>query len=155
MTDLFDVLADTTRRDILQLLRDRQRDAVPPSDPDGQPGEWSVGELVEALGTTQPTVSKHLKVLRDAALVSVRDVGQRRFYRLESSPLQEIDRWVESVGGAGAGGPQRESGSTPWVDLTGFGVRLGVLVGRSTRAVVSLITTGASSLYRTRSTGLQ
>ena len=66
MADIFDVIADGTRRDILQLLRER-----------GASGEkgTSVSQIVSALGVSQPTVSKHLKVLREASLVSVREEG--------------------------------------------------------------------------------
>ena len=57
-------------------------------------GELSVSDIVGHLGLSQPTVSKHLKVLREAGLVTVREVGQHRFYRLEYSPLEEIEDWL-------------------------------------------------------------
>jgi DNA-binding transcriptional ArsR family regulator len=76
----FEVLAEPRRREILDLLR---------------AGERSVGELVEALRLSQPAVSKHLKVLRDAGLVEVRQDAQRRWYRLRLAPLVEIDAWLE------------------------------------------------------------
>jgi DNA-binding transcriptional ArsR family regulator len=75
----FDVLAEPARRDILDLLRE---------------GERSVGELVERLSLSQPGVSKHLRVLRDAGLVVVRPDAQRRWYRLRAEPLAEIDAWL-------------------------------------------------------------
>jgi DNA-binding transcriptional ArsR family regulator len=56
--------------------------------------ERPVGELVEALDLAQPTVSKHLKSLRDAGLVGVRADGNRRWYRLEPAPLAELDDWL-------------------------------------------------------------
>lgn len=85
MTDIFDVIADGTRRDILDLLL---VDA-------GADGEGtSVSEIVEKLGISQPTVSKHLKVLRDADVVVVREDGQRRFYRLAVGPLERADEWL-------------------------------------------------------------
>lgn len=56
----------------------------------------SVGELVEHLGTSQPTVSKHLKVLREAGIVQSDTVAQRRVYRLESKPFQELDSWIKN-----------------------------------------------------------
>lgn len=77
---MFEVLAEPRRREILDLLRD---------------GERLVGDLVEQLALTQPTVSKHLKVLRGAGLVEVRPVAQRRWYRLCPAPLAEIDEWLE------------------------------------------------------------
>lgn len=85
MADIFDVIADGTRRDILQLLLERSAA--------GQRGT-SVSQIVQELGVSQPTVSKHLKVLRDAELVSVREEGQHRYYSLSASPLDEIDDWI-------------------------------------------------------------
>jgi DNA-binding transcriptional ArsR family regulator len=76
---VFEVLAEPNRRRILDLLRDDER---------------SVGDLVTALHISQPGVSKHLRVLRDAGLVSVRADAQRRVYRLRSEPLREIDEWI-------------------------------------------------------------
>jgi DNA-binding transcriptional ArsR family regulator len=75
----FAVLAEPTRRDILDLLRG---------------GERPVGDLVERLRMSQPAVSKHLRVLRDAGLVEVRPEAQRRLYRLRLEPLVEIDEWL-------------------------------------------------------------
>src|SRR3954469_13703225 len=75
----FAVLAEPTRRDILDLLRD---------------GERPVGDLVEHLRLSQPAVSKHLRVLRDAGLVDVRPDAQRRLYRLRPDALAEIDEWL-------------------------------------------------------------
>ena len=85
MADIFDVIADGTRRDILQLLRER--------DASGEHGT-SVSQIVTRLGVSQPTVSKHLKVLREAELVSVREEGQHRYYSLESAPLDVVDDWL-------------------------------------------------------------
>lgn len=84
MPDIFGVIADATRRDILQVLLERvQRDA-----------EISVSEIVGQLEISQPTVSKHLKVLREAELVSVREEGQHRFYSLNPEPLEMIEDFV-------------------------------------------------------------
>jgi DNA-binding transcriptional ArsR family regulator len=79
MASTFEVLAEPRRREILDLLR---------------AGERPVGELVERLALTQPAVSKHLKVLREAGLVEVRQDAQRRWYRLRLEPLVEIDDWL-------------------------------------------------------------
>ena len=57
-------------------------------------GEQSVGELVDRVAISQPGMSKHLKVLRDAGFVEVRVDAQRRNYRLRSEPLREIDEWI-------------------------------------------------------------
>jgi DNA-binding transcriptional ArsR family regulator len=75
----FAVLAEPTRRKILDLLRE---------------GEQPVGDLVVRLRLSQPGVSKHLRVLRDAGLVEVRAEAQRRLYRLRPDPLREIDEWL-------------------------------------------------------------
>ena len=85
MADIFDVIADGTRRDILQFLLAR-----------GASGEHgtSVSHIVAELQVSQPTVSKHLKVLREAELVSVREEGQHRYYRLSTAPLDEVDDWL-------------------------------------------------------------
>jgi DNA-binding transcriptional ArsR family regulator len=85
MTDIFDVIADGTRRDILQLLLRRADE--------GDAGT-SVSQIVADLGISQPTVSKHLKVLRDAEMVHVREDGQRRFYSLAVEPLGVVDDWL-------------------------------------------------------------
>ena len=76
---VFDVLAEPNRRRILDLLRSEER---------------SVGDLVAALAVSQPTVSKHLRVLRDAGLVDVRVDAQRRLYRVRPEPLRSIDEWL-------------------------------------------------------------
>ncbi len=81
MITTFEVLADPTRRRILDLLRDRPR---------------LVGELVDLLEMSQPGISKHLRVLREAGLVRVRQDAQRRWYELRLEPLIEVDRWLES-----------------------------------------------------------
>ncbi len=84
MPDIFGVIADATRRDILQVLLERHlRDS-----------EISVSEIVGQLEISQPTVSKHLKVLRDAELVTVREEGQHRFYSLQPEPLEMIEDFV-------------------------------------------------------------
>ncbi|GAA1346615.1 ArsR/SmtB family transcription factor [Saccharothrix algeriensis] len=79
MTSTFAVLADPHRREILDVLRT---------------GERPVNDLVDWLALTQPTVSKHLKVLREAGLVEVRRDAQRRWYRLRPAPLAEVDAWL-------------------------------------------------------------
>src|SRR2546429_1238702 len=89
MATTFDVLAEPARRDILDLLRE---------------GERSVGELVDRLALSQPGVSKHLRVLRDAGLVVVRPDAQRRWYGLRAEPLAEIDAWL---------GPYRRDRAAP------------------------------------------
>ncbi len=80
MPTTFEVLAEPTRRRILDLLRQRER---------------PVGELVEHLALSQPGVSKHLRVLREAGLVEVRHDAQRRWYGLRVEPLVEVDEWLE------------------------------------------------------------
>jgi DNA-binding transcriptional ArsR family regulator len=80
MATTFEVLAEPTRRHILDLLREQPR---------------AVGELVDAVGLSQPGTSKHLRVLRDAGLVDVRKDAQRRVYELRLEPLAELDAWLE------------------------------------------------------------
>jgi DNA-binding transcriptional ArsR family regulator len=75
----FDVLAEPTRRRILDLLREQPR---------------PVGEIVDALPLSQPGVSKHLRVLREAGLVEARPVAQRRVYAVRPEPLAEVDAWL-------------------------------------------------------------
>jgi DNA-binding transcriptional ArsR family regulator len=75
----FEVLAEPTRRRILDLLLVRPR---------------LVGELTEALGLSQPGTSKHLRVLREAGLVRVRAEAQRRWYEVRPEPLIELDAWL-------------------------------------------------------------
>jgi DNA-binding transcriptional ArsR family regulator len=75
----FEVLAEPSRRQILDLLRDDER---------------SVNEIVDRLPLSQPGVSRHLRVLRDAGLVNVRQDAQRRLYAVNAQPLAEIDAWL-------------------------------------------------------------
>jgi DNA-binding transcriptional ArsR family regulator len=75
----FDVLAEPNRRHILDLLRD---------------SEQPVGELVSQLQLSQPAVSKHLRVLREAGLVQVRGDAQRRLYSVRPEPLRAVDEWL-------------------------------------------------------------
>ncbi|GEK79378.1 ArsR/SmtB family transcription factor [Agrococcus baldri] len=84
MADIFNVIADSTRRDILSVLLERR----------SMTGEASVSQIVETLGVPQPTVSKHLRTLRDAGLVTVREDGQHRFYAIVLAPFDEIDDWL-------------------------------------------------------------
>jgi DNA-binding transcriptional ArsR family regulator len=79
MSTVFEVLSEPRRRTILDLVRD---------------GERSVGELVDALSMSQPAVSKHLRVLREAGLVEARVDEQRRLDRLRPDPLRELDAWL-------------------------------------------------------------
>ena len=76
----FEALAEPNRRRILDLLLVEER---------------PVGDLVGALTVSQPAVSKHLRVLREAGLVEVRSDGQRRIYRLRADALRAVDEWLE------------------------------------------------------------
>ncbi|SMQ57746.1 metalloregulator ArsR/SmtB family transcription factor [Agreia sp. VKM Ac-1783] len=93
MADIFSVIADPTRRHLLELLLERYT-AAGSAEVTPHAGESSVSELVHALDLSQPTVSKHLKVLRDAGLVAVREEGQHRYYKLDASPLEEVEDWA-------------------------------------------------------------
>ena len=80
-SDVFNAVAEPQRRHILNLLAQ---------------GERSVNEVAAALGLNQPQVSKHLRVLREVGLVSVRGSGQQRLYKLNGSGLKPIHDWVKS-----------------------------------------------------------
>ena len=80
METVFEVIAEPSRRAILSMLAG---------------AEQSVGEIERRLKMSQPTVSKHLRVLRDAGFVEATVDAQRRLYRLRPEPLQEIDAWLE------------------------------------------------------------
>jgi DNA-binding transcriptional ArsR family regulator len=80
MNTTFEALVDPTRRHILELLRVKPR---------------LVGELVDLLHQSQPGVSRHLRILREAGLVGVRQDAQRRWYELRAEPLTELDTWLE------------------------------------------------------------
>ena len=79
MAATFEIVADDSRRRILDLLVEEER---------------AVGDLADRLALSQPTVSKHLKVLREAGLVEARIAAQRRIYRVRPEPLREIDEWL-------------------------------------------------------------
>jgi DNA-binding transcriptional ArsR family regulator len=81
MLTTLQVLAEPSRQTILDLLRD---------------GELPVGELVARLGMSQPAVSKHLRVLKDAGMVTARADAQRRLYRIRPEPLAELDEWLST-----------------------------------------------------------
>ena len=81
LADAFDALHDPTRRRVLELVRD---------------GERSVRELTDQLAVTQPAVSQHLRVLREAGLVRVRPDGARRLYRVDPDGFGAVRAWVDS-----------------------------------------------------------
>lgn len=79
MESAFEIIAEPNRRAILSLLVS---------------SEQSVGEIERQLRMSQPTVSKHLRVLRDAGFVESTVDAQRRFYRLKPEPFREVDEWL-------------------------------------------------------------
>ena len=79
MDTVFEVIAEPNRRAILSLLVSSEK---------------SVGEIEQRLGMTQPAVSKHLRVLREAGFVESTVDAQRRLYRLKPGPFQELDAWL-------------------------------------------------------------
>ena len=79
MSSSWHALSDPNRRAVLELLLERPR---------------PVGEIVEQLGLSQPGTSKHLKVLREAGLVQVRQDANRRVYALDPGPIRELDVWL-------------------------------------------------------------
>ena len=80
---VFDIIAEPNRRAILSLLVSSEKT------------EQSVGEIERRLGMSQPTVSKHLRVLREAGFVEATVDEQRRLYRLTPEPLREVDDWLD------------------------------------------------------------
>ena len=84
--EVFAVIAEGTRRDILASLAREHK---------------AVGQLVDELGVSQPTVSKHLRVLREAGVVTMRAQGQKRFYSINTAPLTLVSDWLHGLG-AGA-----------------------------------------------------
>jgi len=122
MADIFDVLSDPTRRELLGRLLAA-----------GADGELSVGSLVEQTGLSQPTVSKHLKVLREQGLVAVREEAQHRYYHLDPAPLAEVADWLAAfapVSAAAQGpGPLAQPGLTPLIAWSGAGA--GEQIGRA------------------------
>jgi DNA-binding transcriptional ArsR family regulator len=76
----FSALADPTRRKIVDALA---------------AGPLNANEVVELFPISQPSVSRHLRILREAGLVSVDQQGRRRVYRLDAQPLREIDDWLD------------------------------------------------------------
>jgi DNA-binding transcriptional ArsR family regulator len=80
-TDVFNAIAEPRRREIIDILFDGR--------------ERAVGEIIETLGLPQPSVSKHLSVLRKVGIVSVTKRGQIRLYRLEPKELKPISEWVK------------------------------------------------------------
>lgn len=86
MADIFEAIADPTRRQLLETLLE--------SHLAGGNGELTVTELVEITKLGQPTVSKHLKTLREVGLVAAREEGQKRFYSVVPDPLEEIEDWM-------------------------------------------------------------
>ena len=81
MKTLWTALADPNREHIVELLRD---------------GPLTVGELTRRLGIRQPQVSKHLKVLSEAAIVEVQPQANRRIYTLRREPFQELEAWLHT-----------------------------------------------------------
>ena len=79
MESVFEIIAEPNRRAILSLLIS---------------SEQSVGDIERQLQLTQPAVSKHLRVLREAGFVEAQVDAQRRVYRLKAEPLQEVDAWL-------------------------------------------------------------
>jgi DNA-binding transcriptional ArsR family regulator len=104
MTDIFDVIADPTRRQLLTVLRDSLA-----SEGAGA-SEVEVSEFVEVVGSTRPTVVKHLGVLRDAGLVLERVEGTKRYFTIDVTPLEEIEDWLVPFIGIG------DATSAPVVD---------------------------------------
>ena len=115
-TDAFNAVAEPRRRQLLELLAQ---------------GEKPVNELVGMTDLTQPVVSKHLRVLRDIGLVTSREEGQHRYYRLDPEPLVPVDEWVGAFLGVIDGNDA--PATTAWTpDGRSVSVRRGGAAGRTT-----------------------
>jgi DNA-binding transcriptional ArsR family regulator len=132
--DVFAVIAEATRRDILVALRK---------------GDKAVGELVQELEASQPTISKHLKVLREADLVSMRAQGQKRYYTLNPKPLAGIASWLQAFdvlpAAAPATAPGRHPESSPAVSLDGLAAAAGPQPSMQPGAMPAAALAGAQS----------
>lgn len=102
MSDIFEAIADPSRRKLLEFLASALQN--------NPPGELSVSELVAKSKLGQPTVSKHLKVLREAKLVAVRQIGQKSMYRVTPQALAELQLWLSGFM------PNQDGGALPdWI----------------------------------------
>ncbi len=142
MADIFDVVADSTRRELLGALLD----ASVGSSTSPRAGELSVGEMVDKLGLSQPTVSKHLKVLRDHELVTVREEGQHRYYKIAPAPLEEIDDWLVPFVSADYA---LETGSTSYAAWAGseVGSSIGRVVAERSHQVREVIQGASGAIH--------
>uniref|UniRef100_UPI00258D360D ArsR/SmtB family transcription factor n=1 Tax=Arthrobacter sp. TaxID=1667 RepID=UPI00258D360D len=95
---VFAVIAEGTRRDILEALATEHK---------------AVGQLVEELGVSQPTVSKHLRVLREAGVVTMRAQGQKRYYSINTEPLSMVSEWLHGLGAGAATAPRPAAAPKP------------------------------------------
>ena len=138
MADIFDVIADSTRRDILRLLLDR--------DAHSETTGTSVSQIVSELGVSQPTVSKHLKVLREAELVRVREEGQHRFYSIDAAPLAQVEDWIMPFTEASDDALLEAAGLTDTVMLPESAAHAADFVGRTAAS----LTHAVSNVFRKR-----
>ena len=122
MADIFDVIADPTRRAILQVLRDRLGGATT---------EVGVTEFVDTVGAARQSINRHLIVLRDAGLVSVREDGPERWYALDTGPLDDVEDWLAQFVGLApdATGSAHSDSSTVFAAWSGADV--GATIGRT------------------------
>jgi DNA-binding transcriptional ArsR family regulator len=116
MADIFEAIADPTRRLILETLLG--------SHLAGGNGELTVSEIVEQTKLGQPTVSKHLKTLREVGLVDSREEGQKRFYSVTPEPLEEIEDWMINFLSLGFD-PDEEEGDPLAENLSEVGAKVG------------------------------
>jgi len=143
MADIFDVLSDGTRRRLLRVLLDHSR----------RGGDVSVGQLVTELDLTQPTVSKHLKVLRDHGLVVVREEGQHRYYRIDAEPLAELEEWLAPFRGirpaqdhvSGAGSSAENSSPTEPSALWSVATASAEATGRAAASLAHVVQSGVTT----------
>lgn len=102
--NVYHALADTTRRRILNLLAERERPVM---------------ELVDSFSISQPSISEHLRVLREAGMVKTRQAGRQRFYSLDAFPLREVLDWVAFFEPFWEGKLEGSDGDSPTVRSVG------------------------------------
>lgn len=128
MSDVFTAISDATRRQILEALADKG---------------LTVSELVTITGEGQPTVSKHLKTLREAGLVSVEAVGQSRVYSLEANGFADVAAWVSHFAPAAIGSAAGQVAATAANELD---AKLQAKLGEAGEQVGSWLAAGATWL---------
>ena len=130
----------------MQVLLDRRVSATTGSG-DIRVSDISVSEIVEKLGLSQPTVSKHLKVLRDHGLVSVREDGQHRYYSMDADPLETVEDWLTPFLSAGVDDSAIDGGAVAAWSGADVGDTLGRRIADGSRQARTVIHDATDKLH--------